>query len=83
MVFLTSDTEQRAAAQTNEVDRAILVRLAVQCQCLGRCSSLTTVTNLRVGEGLCWGNGDAYKDSSIGAGSSACRSRSLRKYLGL
>lgn len=49
--FLTSDTEQGAAAQTSEVDRAAIpMRLAVQCQCLGQCSSPSAATNVKVGE---------------------------------
>lgn len=81
--FLTSDTEQGAAAQTSEVDRAAIpMRLAVQCQCLGQCSSPSAATNVKVGEEHSWGNGDACKDSSIGAGTSAWHSRSLRKYPG-
>lgn len=46
--FLTSDTEQAAAAQTSEVDRAAIpMKLAVRRQYPGQWSSLTTVTNLR------------------------------------
>lgn len=51
MVLLTSDTEQGAATQTSEMDRAAIpMKLAVQCQCPGQCSSLTAVTDLKVGE---------------------------------
>lgn len=49
--FLTGDTEQGAAAQTSEADRApIPMRLAVQCQCPRQCSSLTAVTTWNVEE---------------------------------
>lgn len=48
-VVFTSDTEQRAATQTSEMDRAAIpIRLAVQCQCPGQYTSLTAVTNLTV-----------------------------------
>lgn len=51
VVVLTSDTEQGAAVQTSEVDRAAIpMRLAVQCQCPGQYSRLTVVTNLKMGE---------------------------------
>ena len=48
-VVFTSNTGQKAATQTSEMDRAAIpFRLAVQCQYPGQYSSLTAVTNLTV-----------------------------------